>query len=124
MQAARGMLLHHEGEWHGRRMLAHPACRLRRFADVAFAVVFFERHRGDRAVLDRKSRSRPFACNHPANIGTRRSLAKTARCQLVRDAIATRITIATARPRMTGVSKALIIGSSSLPNETRNGPGP
>jgi hypothetical protein len=36
----------------------------------------------DRAVLVEKGRSRPCACNHPANIGTRQSLAKTARHQL------------------------------------------
>jgi hypothetical protein len=82
MQTARGMLLHDKGERHCGRVLAHPACRLRRFAKVAFAVVLFERHRGDRAVLGQKGRSRPFACNPPANIGTPQSPAKTARRQL------------------------------------------
>jgi hypothetical protein len=46
MQPSRGVLLHDKGERRGCRVLAYPTRRLRRSAEVAFAVVLFERHRG------------------------------------------------------------------------------
>src|SRR5205823_5137848 len=124
METARGMLLHNKGERHGWRMLAHPACRLRRFAEIAFAVVLFERHRGDRAVLDQKGRSRPFACNHPANVGTRQSpvwgcRSKPARLCAARHGDADHHRNREAKDDMTGTIRALIIDTSCLPNETR-----
>src|SRR5258707_9811294 len=73
VQPPRGVLLHDKGERRGNGFRTYLPRRLRRSVEVAFAVVFFERHRGKTGRLALESWSRPPLYNHPANGRAQRS---------------------------------------------------